>query len=101
MKFFKSGGNVLPELLQDVALNEGSQREGVSRREFLAMATTDRVNLLFVFGHCYLVPGATIVRRYDNRSGRVDWCSMAAEPFDDDCNCNGAAPVVASLANAG
>ena len=65
------------------------------------MVAADRVNLLFVIGNCNLVPGAAVFARYNNPSQRVDCCGMAAELIDDDRNCNIAAPVVVSLANAG
>ena len=40
MKFYKSGSDKLPTRIQGSTTNEGCGMDGVSRREFLAMATT-------------------------------------------------------------
>lgn len=40
MKFYKSGSDVLPARIRETAQSEKRQQEDVSRREFLALATT-------------------------------------------------------------
>ncbi|MDU8927006.1 ABC transporter substrate-binding protein [Alisedimentitalea sp. MJ-SS2] len=40
MKFYKSGSDTLPARIENSALVQGPQKDDVSRREFLAMATT-------------------------------------------------------------
>ncbi|MCE8525722.1 hypothetical protein KBY23_10635 [Ruegeria pomeroyi] len=40
MKFYKSGSDTLPTSIENSGLAQGPQNDDVSRREFLAMATT-------------------------------------------------------------